>query len=62
MKWGGAFCKKSEKWGFCKESGLFLNALCIMYSISIFILHFTYLGGCVSTQRTPLAAYGPGFK
>jgi len=24
-----------------------------------FILHFTYLGGCVRTQRTPPPAYGP---
>ena len=36
MKWGGCFFVKS---------GPFLNARCIMYSISIFfILHFTYLG------------------
>jgi len=33
-----------------------------MNSISIFILHFTYLGGgCVRTQRTP-SAYGPEVK
>jgi len=38
---------------FFVKSGPFLNAECIMYSISIFILHFTYLGG-VCTQRTPL--------
>ena len=43
---------------FVKKSGPFLNAGCIMYSISIFyILHFTYSGaGCIRTQRTP--AYG----
>jgi len=47
MKWGqGVFCKKSGKWGRCffVKSCPFLNAGCIMYSISIFILHFTYLG------------------
>ena len=39
---------------FVVKSGLFFNAGCIMYSISIFfILHFTYLG-CVRTQRTSL--------
>jgi len=66
MKWGNVFfVKKSGKWGvFCKKvenlecffvkSGPFLNAGCIMYSISIFILHFTYFGGVVRTQRTPL--------
>jgi len=55
---GDAFCKKVEnegyflykksgKWGVCffVKSGPFLNAGCIMYSISIFILHFTHLGG-----------------
>ena len=38
---------------FCKKSGAFLNAGCIMYSISIFILHFTYLGGSY-VPNTPL--------
>ena len=41
---------------FVKKSGPFLNAGCIIYSISIF-LHFTYLGGI----RTP-PAYGPGVE
>jgi len=56
MKWGGVFCKKSEKWGcFCKQvengGGVFFKkmdlsstqgALC---TVSVFfILHFTYLG------------------
>ena len=60
---GGCFIVKSGKWGvfFCKKSGPFLNAGCIMNSISIFILHFTYLGGCVRTQRTP-SAYWPEVK
>jgi len=39
--------------GVFVKSGPFLNAGCIMYSINIFILHFTYLGGCIRTQRTP---------
>ena len=53
---GGAFCKNVENDGvfvkkvenrgcFVKKSGPFLNAGCIMYSISIFILRYTYLGG-----------------
>jgi len=33
-----------------------------MCSISIFILHFTYLGVRLRTQRTPPLAYGPGFR
>jgi len=37
----GFFVKKSGKWGVVK-SGPFLNAGCIMYSISIFYLPFTY--------------------
>jgi len=41
---GGVFCKKSEP---------FLNAGCIMYSISIFYFTFYLFGGCVRTQRTP---------
>jgi len=47
------------KWGvfFCKKSGPFLNAGCIMYSISIF--YFTYLGG-VRTHPTHSPAYRPG--
>ena len=54
------FCKKSGKWGvFFVKSGPFLNAGCIMYSISIF-LHFTYLG--VRTQPThPTPCDGPAY-
>jgi len=41
-KWGCFFCKKVENWGSVK-SGSFLNAGCIMYSITIFYFTF-YLG------------------
>jgi len=55
MKWGGV-CKKAENVGvFCTEvenggcffvkSGPFLNAGCIMYSISIFYFTFYLFGG-----------------
>ena len=55
-KWGVFFVKVEHGGGcFCKESGPFLNAGRIMYSIKyFFILHFTYWGGCVHTQCTPL--------
>ena len=46
MKMGGGV--------FLVKSGPFLNAECIMYSISIFILHFTYLGGCMHPTHPPL--------
>jgi len=36
------------------KSGLFLNAGCIVYSISIFILHFTYLGGAYAPNAPPV--------
>jgi len=39
---------------FFVKSGPFLNAGCIMYSISIFYFPFYLFGGCVRTQRTPL--------
>jgi len=50
---GGVLLLKKWKMGvfFCKKSGPFLNAGCIMYSISIF--YFTYLGKCIDTQHTP---------
>ena len=54
MTWG-VFVKK-WKMGvfFVKKSGPFLDAECIMYSISIFYFTF-YLfgGGCVRSQCTP---------
>jgi len=49
MKWGVFFIKSEP----------FLNAGCIMYSISIFYFTFYLFGGCVRTQRTPPPAYGP---
>jgi len=59
IKWGGVFFVKSGKCFFKVEnggvfflkSGPFLNAGCIMYSISIFYFKFYLFGGCV---RTPL--------
>jgi len=62
MKWGvfckkrkmvGVFCKKVEN-GFFVKSGPFLNAGCIMYSISIFLFYILLIWGDVRTQRTPL--------
>jgi len=67
MTWG-VFCKKSGKWGcvvkkvengggvFVK-SGPFLNAGCVMYSISIFLFYILLIwgAGCVGTQRTSLS-------
>ena len=44
---------------FCKKVDLSHNAGQIMYSICIFILHFTFFAGCVRAQRTPPPAYGP---
>jgi len=38
------FCKKVDNGGCFVKSGPFLNAWCIMYSISIFILHYTHSG------------------
>ena len=56
MKWG-CFVKK-WKMGvfFCKKSGPFLSAWCIMYSISIFYFTFYLFGEgeeCIRTLRTP---------
>jgi len=51
---GGVFCKKLENGGFVKKVNLSSTqgALC---TVSVFfILHFTYLGVCIGTQRTPL--------
>jgi len=41
----GVFCKKWKK--FFVKSGPFLNAGCIMYSISIFYFAFYLFGGCL---------------
>jgi len=52
-------CKKSGKWGgrFFVKSGPFLNAGCVMYSISIFLFYILLIwgSGCVGTQRTSLS-------
>jgi len=57
-KWKMVFFVKKWKMGFfCKKSGPFLNAGCIIYSISIFYLILSYIlliWGCIRTQRTPL--------
>jgi len=47
--------------GVFVKSGPFLNAGCIMYSINIFISHFTYLGDAYAPNAPPPAppAYGP---
>ena len=52
--------RQEMKWGVCKvengdtaKIGPFLNAGCIMYSISIFILHLNYMGGGVHTNPPP---------
>jgi len=63
MNWGGVlFVRKTGKCGgvFCKKSGPFLNAGCIMYSISFFNFTFYLFGGrgCVRTQRTHLLPTG----
>jgi len=59
-KWKmGMFCKKVENGVFCKKSGPFLNAACIMYSISIFYFTFYIFGGGVSRHPTHPPAYGP---
>ena len=54
----GFFVKKVKNGGCTVKSGPFLNAGWIMYSISIFILHFTCLG--VRTHPTHPPTYGPG--
>jgi len=38
---------------FVKKSGPFFNAACIMYSITILILRFTYLGGAYAHNAPP---------
>ena len=55
---------------WCRPSGPFFNAGCIMYNISIFLFYILLIcGGCVCTQRPTLRAwytlwfrtYIPGF-
>jgi len=60
IKWGVFFCKKwkigffVQKWkmGVFVKSGPFLNAGCIMYSISIFYFTFHLFGEGVRTHLT----------
>jgi len=61
---GGVFyCKKVEN-GECffVKSGPFLNAGCIMYSISIFYFTFYLFGGGAYAPNAPPPAYGPEVK
>jgi len=56
-KWktGGIFCK-SGKWGggvFCKKWTFFSTQGALRTVSVFFILHFTYLGGCVRTTTHP---------
>ena len=58
-KWKmGVFCKKSGKWGCVVKSGLFLNAGCIMYSISIFYFTFYLFGGGAYASNAPTLPTG----
>jgi len=49
------FFVKSGKWGmfFCKKVDLSWTQSASCTASVCFILHFTYLGGCVRTQRIP---------
>ena len=51
--------RQEMKWGvfFVKKSGPFLNAGCIMCSISIFYFTFYFIGGAYTPNAPP--AYGP---
>jgi len=53
----GVFFVKKWKMGGCVKSGPFLNAWCIMYSISIFYFIFYLFGGAYAPNAPP--AYGP---
>ena len=60
MKWGCFFCKNVENGGgcfFCKKSGPFLNAGCIMYSISILFYILLIGGGRAYAPDAPLRAW-----
>jgi len=56
---GVFFCKKVENGGGFVKSGTFLNAGCLMYSISIGIFYFTFYLFGVRTHPTHPPAYGP---
>ena len=55
------FFKKWKMGGgaFCKKTGPFLNAGCIMYSTSIFYFTFYLFGGAYAPNAPPPPAYGP---
>jgi len=53
MGGGCFFVKKVENGGVFVKSGPFLNAGCIMYTISIFYFTLYLFGGCVVCVRTP---------
>jgi len=44
--------------GVFVKSGPFLNAGCIMYTVSVFLVYILLIWECVRTQRTP-PTYGP---
>ena len=56
MKWGECFIVKKVENGECffVKSGPFLNAGCIMYSISIFYFTFYLFGGGAYAPNAPL--------
>jgi len=55
-KWGVLFCKKNVGNGGCflYKSGPFLNAGCIMYSISIFLFYILLIWGVRTHLTHPL--------
>jgi len=52
----GVFCKKGGKWGvfFFVKSRPFLNAECIVYSISIFLFYILQIWGAYAPNAPPL--------
>jgi len=62
MKWA-MFCIKLKMEGlFFSKKWTFPQHRVHICTVSVFfILHFTYLGGCVRTLRTP-HAYGPEYS
>jgi len=59
MENGGVFVKKVKNRGYFVKSGPFLNAGCIIYSISVFYFTFYLIGGAYA-PNAPSPAYGPG--
>ena len=60
MGWWCFFGKKKENGGvFSKKSGHFLNAGCIMYSISIFLFYILLIWVVHTHPTHPPPAYGP---